>query len=882
MLPYVVGVSDERSHSPAVRNLFLAGVVWAGMSLPAPAVQERLPQPAAGSFAERLEAHHLLGEAPFDVVDDVPPFAFYIQRAANPAPNHVRKIVTWNGPWLAALVEQLRAEVLPPEARVADPNDGPIPIIVLVHQYQYDAYARGTGRFTQIGRRATYDAKLGAVVTAADAKADSHELRITRRRAVLRAACSAVLAQRLPGNVMRVLQESAWVAKGLASHWSSHPPRSKEASMGALGVLDEAALLRVGEVWRDEKSRRWYVPSLEDLFEARNDEGILERARERSGAHGMPDNIAAEFEGRSLQAFDDMSALLLEFLLNGEGGRFEAGARAYLDGLMGGQVGSGMDAFASAFPGDQLAILDESFEAFIRARHAEARPRAGRLPESGRARAFHDDPRTGIPIDLPALSAKQDERDAREDHALWLASEGRLERASRELRALAESDGAAETHSRVLREAERIDGLASLRRQFLDDWKDSQQTLRLEDEGRFETFRLVSHDETAIVVADDVGSEIELAASALDPGELIKLVRQRGFEPAREQDMVYAALITNRERWRKEQQRVLRSSDLDLVKEEDAYAERVSRGASVALIERVAALGLPTSVEQSQEVIGLMEALFGGNGVTEFVERRREVLTALASRSFSLVFDADPLEHLALAVAWEDRGEGQVRLSYDFKHAEQLDDFAGDHDYLAGDRRDAAPLSAEADRPIVEWGVGELKLRGRTCLRHRLALRGPATLRVEGEWRTPDGGEMPESAPAKVYIGMFDDGLGNRIQHAGLGQLTVIDKPASYSMMDGERSYTFFVDEVYRITIRHDGKSRAWSELDDRMTAVVDAGPRNRGGVYLFTHSEFWFVISSVRLEGRLDPQSFVDDRAQWVEQRLAELIGAVAVPERR
>jgi hypothetical protein len=207
-----------------------------------------------------------------------------------------------------------------------------------------------------------------------------------------------------------------------------------------------------------------------------------------------------------------------------------------------------------------------------------------------------------------------------------------------------------------------------------------------------------------------------------------------------------------------------------------------------------------------------------------------------------------------------------VRIAYDLDRSRELDDFARDPSYWS-ERRKQSPRPLEtAEQSALAVAKGALRGSGAVAHRLRVAFARQISVRCEVRY-----GYVPESGTGASLLALAacDDREGSYVACLGLGGLEAVDE-ASRHVADAPAPAGIDLDpqHTYAIELRLAGE-RAASFVDGVQAKEIATGPRERGEVVLFVHSDPEIAVERLVVEGDLDVDGC---RRAWVAARVSEL----------
>jgi hypothetical protein len=812
---------------------------------------------ALHGLEKRLGKHSYLGRVDFKRVDAHAPFFFYVQRPDQDDPTHAKGVAESYSRWFAELRGVFEDEFAMPLGLARREDYPAYAIFVLRSNGAYDDYADALDQQGLYITRAHYDPELRLAVTFKDVYGRLGEQKRDDRRAALHELVHAFQhAYRTAGDA---LPAASWLNEGLADYLSFHDgvvPAVLRAHQ-----LDLERLRFFAEVGNPEVLDVCLLP-LEELAALEGYAQVLERLLRRAQARGLalPPEVA-------LGALYAQSSLWVHYLRHGENGKHREAFGRFLRAALAGS--GGLEDLRAAFTGIELGTLDAGYRRYLNQHLRAALGSAVAVPASASATESlalsGSQPAPSSPAPRPIAAFEPAElapASARPEVAFELAlgqaQRGEIGAALGALSALVPEVEEGALRERVAREVARLEELVRERRRFLEQVvrKGEKLDVRLGERRVVAVVREVS--EEAAVLGDNRQKLERLALESIEPAQLAKLMRDKkyGFTPG--WSVAYASVLGGQDDWRKlakgpEPEVAALRADA-----EADYPARLRRAQALEGLSRLAAAPLPTEAPAAELAFAELVRFQASFGELEPVKEKAEALARYGAALLRPSFAAGGPGQ-ALRGRTETLGDGRVRLSYGFAAEEELEDFA--------QRR---YLSSQCDgRPPGDFAIAGGVLTGVGCLSAHHALEFEEAVMVRCSFRVRDPADAFDPRIG-FQVGLHDDGLGAFVACAHDGGLEVRDLARKHHEQRVS-SVPLHIEERYALELRCDGAGQVESLLNERSIARLSAGPRQRGGVFLWASTALTLEIDELVIEGKATEAGLERLRAGWIERRLAE-----------
>lgn len=462
------------------------------------------------------------------------------------------------------------------------------------------------------------------------------------------------------------------------------------------------------------------------------------------------------------------------------------------------------------------------------------------------------------PVQGRTLEVGHDDVEAEHGMILRAIGRGAVQGGIERLETLKLRPAAAGIISRVDKDLARCGALRALREKHFAELIAGGKRVSLEHQGKRVVAKVIGYADGKLTLEGGKTAPSEIFADQLDLLPLVRSFSAKTLEGPDAWARGYAIVLAGDEKG----VQALRGSpqaDELRVDAESFYAGALRLGAAADLLAGLAARGMPTDAASARETVAGIEQLRTTYADLKLVTARGHALAPLAEAAYELVFELASLTK-SLGGKLETLSDGSVRLTYDFKRAEELADFVADHDYLR-DMRNGFDESNVPPRAL-EVKDGYLRAGGAALWRHVLEFEGPIVVTYSY------GMETTKKAPV-FLIGVCDDRAGSMVQCQAHGQLSARDLPTRFTNTTPLGAQRNFVPlEMITISFRvSDGMAYALENGKEKTR--LECGPRNRGGLYLIVSGSNVVLFSKIVIESRLD---LAAHRTRWARGKVAVL----------
>jgi hypothetical protein len=293
------------------------------------------------------------------------------------------------------------------------------------------------------------------------------------------------------------------------------------------------------------------------------------------------------------------------------------------------------------------------------------------------------------------------------------------------------------------------------------------------------------------------------------------------------------------------------------------YPRMLRFGAAAQMLALLVSQASPADAAAAAECLDTIRALREKFGDLDMFKRRIPALRALAESALTLQFDTSEVAPVCRGKV-EQLGGGRVRITYDFERGDELGDFELDHGYWSAWRARLPALAQPA--PNLSIHARALRVRGAACLRHEWPFTSPVTVRAKFafEGLQGDSGTTPI-----FFLAACDDRAESLVRCEAFGNLEARDVSTEFRAKDALRSGHEIEEQIPCEVALTVADGRAASYVDGAAACRVDAGPRTRGDVLIYVHSQPVIAFQRLVIEGVPDEDAV---RAQWIEQNLSAM----------
>ena len=448
------------------------------------------------------------------------------------------------------------------------------------------------------------------------------------------------------------------------------------------------------------------------------------------------------------------------------------------------------------------------------------------------------------------------------------AGAGNLETAASMIERLLNSAQDDASRERAKREKERLTQLIAMRDAAFVFLRDQNKRATLRFDGRSVNGFVKEISDQELTVEDHRGKKTMVPITSIDPGQLATLVKSKKIPAPAGWVPGYANLLSDKKDRLILARKAFKGGAGSQVKalEEDieSYDALRTVAADLTAMVELFETAAPRDGKSADAVLAAIRAVVEQDNV--LVARHREDLGKFAGLALAKKFEEDGLAALGLRGKTKASGD-TLTLTYDCGKAATLEDFEVVDDYLADFRQPYGDLP-DVSRSIREATDAGLLLRGKGCLRHKLELDAPMTVRFGLEYSYE---ESMQPGPIEVRIGICDDGERNFISSSNAGDLLVYDGASRFVKQVRSPLESIQTDQSYEFEIAHDGERVTISNDGEELTSE-GVGGRKSGRLFLWYHANVPTRLVSLEIEGTFAQDRLIGLRDEWVASEMERL----------
>ena len=256
--------------------------------------------------------------------------------------------------------------------------------------------------------------------------------------------------------------------------------------------------------------------------------------------------------------------------------------------------------------------------------------------------------------------------------AIWDVRSGATTAALAKLDAAAAASDDAAFDERVKREKERVLAWCDLRDRYLGYLLEDGKKLTLERAGSKHKLTLSGIADGEITFAKNKGKIERLAVEAVDPNALAQQMGKKAAELAPAPWVrLYPYVLAENAKWKKLLKGETPAGEALLADANDDYPARLRTGRAAASLDALARTSVPASAEEADALLARIGELRSALGELPLVSTRAGALRAVAAEAHGVRFESQGVPSL-LKGAYEDLGDGRVKIHYDFDEPEEL------------------------------------------------------------------------------------------------------------------------------------------------------------------------------------------------------------------
>lgn len=762
-------------------------------------------------------------------VDAAAPLQFVVQDPQKDHDGYHERAVGFYEPWARAILELFQREYVEPLALESRDGAPVYTLAILNSEGAYGNYQRRMQGASLPGVRAHYDPSLRVAITY-EPWSNGARTRDERQHSLMHELVHALQHAYTPKS--DDLPHQPWLNEGLAEYLSSGT--SSDVEELAKHPLDEKAKKYVADLLAQPGYRDAYFFPVAELIRRTSYRDVKIHAYKRSGAVAYDPDFA-------LSLFYRQSYLFVYFLHEGSGGKYREPFFNYLAEYFKGR-GRGLR-FEREFKDVDLEQLQREFIAWIQPSAkdwapsvlVEADPAITSGPAAAPVAPEYDAKRVRPDLADPEVSLAL---------AVYETSKGKASAALAYLDEVDVGSIDAAMLARVAEEKERVGYWIDLRDRYLDFLRESGRKLDFKYGGDRHRLEIEAVNSGVVRFSDPPEGMDSVAVSDLDPLQLVQnmIETKDDFEPGRARPYIYILRGDKRgtrllDKDDEEDQRLRESAERE-------YPGWVADGRVLAGLLELSEFSEPKGAEQARAVLGEIDRLISLYGDHPAVTAARPGLADLAQLAHIEALRAAPVSELFAGQA-RDLGEGRVLVSWGFDDPAELEDFA-QGTYAV----DGAFQPVDDSRSFSISGA-DLYAIGNGCLRTLAAFGGD--LEVAYTMAVPDN-----AGALSLYLGVHDDGAGNRILADGFSTIVWFDQRQApgYGAAQMSGSIVVTLDKDFTVKLSVDDKGHCVLSKNGNTQVELAGAKRSEGSVYLGVESQGRMKVSALHVTGTLTPES--------------------------
>lgn len=815
-----------------------------------------------------LQKHSYFGRVrDYDWVDEKQPFIFLVQQPPDRDPKYKEEVAYWYSTVLGELERFFIKEYVKPLQWKKKDDHALFAFLVLATEGGYMAYAKAVEELSLYFSRAHYDPENRLAVTYREFFAkDGTRAADEEFRTVLHEFVHVLQHAYSRG---KDLPRTAWFNEGLAEYLSSKctpTQMGQEISFG-MDLLVLAPMLNP----KTADSGLLYLNPLHDLVNIKGPgyAEIMEKATQRAKKLG-----AYPLGQKCIETFYAQSSLLMRFLHEGAGKRYREGIMRYIGDVMAGR--HGWETFAQAFhdigpPNALEEAIETEFYDFVRKECKERWPKmdlgSGSVFGTSRLQGGKKTLMTDASFAPGNFALSPEEAEAQFGAVLYLVGRGAVSQALKWIDQFKEAEGSKGNASRLERERKRIERFDRFRREFFAAKKG--RSVYFPMNGKTSICKIVNFEDDTLflqpvkprgpatkVPVSEVGPEVLLTALGK-----IKKIDMKSYETWLNG---YLRILSGKPDF--EEYLCEGGAEAEsLRKDAEGYAKPLQQGEAAWVLESLAGLNPAMNKEEARDSLIKLKALKPHQDL-DIVRRRRDDLKACAQTVLSVLAKPQELMARKLYGKIDISAESKIKLAYSFDNEAELEDFVEEKEYLKDLRSHCEKQTGKLRSEFIIRD-GSLKALGATCLRHVLPFSSP--FRVRYRFRFNSSSDPKSKKTPLLLLGTCDDSYGSFIGCSNLGLLQVLDFREGFFRFKAPIFKPIYTGKIYEIQLVHNGQGQIESFVDGKAETCISSGPRQRGKLFFWLHSEFEVEIEELQIQGILDSDSLKEFETEWIKTEL-------------
>ncbi|MFT5050661.1 MAG: acylphosphatase [Chlamydiales bacterium] len=827
--------------SPPVLAAVLAALSTPSAAAPAPPAQPPAAEDEGGPvspLAEVLTKHALISRLTYELDFEPEGFILHIQHPRDGSPGHIATVSRIHGRAFGSMGRNMRGMLFDPLGVSEDLVQN---VFVCSSEAAYtnaQRYGNPAGRNLEFATTLT---DLGLVVTYLGTDGVENP---DAMYAALHEAATHLLKAARPG---REPIQDLWLFEGLATYFANSGAR--RLPPGLTPPPEPGVLAAMNAIFADPDGPKALLLSTRELLECKE----ADRIRAPYLRHASDNEVSFPSNDQSTSAFRAHSALLVQYLLHGEGARYRDGFRDYVKLAF--ENKGGADALASSIGAEDLDRFDEGFRVFL-----ERATAGGALDSLSEAMTR-------------ALGAEGTQHPSILPHPIdgsdWLAFAigcARLGDLSTALLALEAGTQAAsgDMLERMQRAQLRMGALRSTRDAYVESLVGTKTRLRVKVAGERLSAVVTSVADGVVQLGKNDQEWTQLELRKILPADIAENLGRHAAEFGPAWTLCYGLLLGDSRRWDK---------DLD---EEDADAKTLAAdagsemrdlmeaGDAMARLAELARMPAPEGAEDAQALNAAITSLLEDCGELDAVRLRFEPLRNLSALAWTKLYEEQGLSAV-LHGDVETLEDGRIRVKYNFKDKDQLEDFQDRGDYLADHR------TFEGKEPSLKIQKKALVGDGALCYEHLLGFEAPLTVKYTIQYGKTK--KKNKDAQSNFIMGICDDGHESYVIAYNMFDLEAVDKQSKHvATVSAEGERKIDIKKDHELELDHDGESTVTFTHRGKEVETIDTGKRKAGSVFFWMNTQVPISILEFEIEGKVIDSALVRMQNEWVARQLDEM----------
>ena len=808
------------------------------------------------NLTRRLARHPYFSTIEYEFLWKHEPFVFVVQKPARVTPGYAEKVVAERLPILTALHDRFVEDLGRPLSLRLRPASPRLGVFFFATPGDWENYQRVVWKTTYRSMTSYYSAADRMFLLRENPFGGGPERTPWVYHCEVRQAARLILhgygssSETLPGPIWF----QGGMADDLASHTRFEPDAFQEREPSPMGVRWIVSILH------DAELRRVGLVPLPDLFGLSSlDEAVAACNRRSQEIRGKDINStwAADLTITQL-------GLLCHYLRRQAAPEWRESMACFTEDAMKGKLDG--RSFIEGTSEEELGELERALYEFIWKEHIRLWPEVPRNTAALTSFFAERWAPTAQPTftDFGAESAIASITDPaiRVSLAIACVRAGDTDRALKILETLGEAD------ARALRELARVRAWVLLRDEYLASLVGGKSKLSITWLGEPLSAKVGKLEAGVLHLGGNKRKVKSVPVREIDPVDLASLINRRSSGLSDRWARAYPLVIAYEN---KKARRPLAGDAPELASlvrdfEEDYPQRRESVEALEALVE-VARLEPRDSIDSARRALECIQMLWSRCDTLDFVPPLKGDLRVSASRAYTSIFEKQGLSE-ALEGELTRLPDGRIRLRYDFEDPAQLHDWPLEEgpDEL---RKDAPELHRL--KTLLDCEKGKLRLAGSASRRHVLGFEGEQVIRWKDITHQGPGGARDEYIlQCLVMMCCKDD--GSYVASINSNTMELNDTETGEFLNELTPVIHTHFDTEYQMELHHDGSETVTLWRDSNRDLEIPCGPRKKGGVRLWIHSDYVSEFEDLEIIGRITEESLAAFSVAWIAARVGEM----------